>query len=126
MTETAAPELRGSGQLEWLDRLELEHDNLRSALDNIDADPSDEATDAGLRILAAVSELLVDTPAHPGSERARRSHPRSPTTAYVAAHFARLRCSQQPNSTQHRITISERSNGCTMRSHLRGVMVTPT
>jgi predicted ATPase/class 3 adenylate cyclase len=33
LAEEAAPQLYRSGQLEWLDRLELEHDNLRAALD---------------------------------------------------------------------------------------------
>jgi predicted ATPase/DNA-binding XRE family transcriptional regulator len=31
--EATAPELEGTGQAEWLDRLMLEHDNLRAALD---------------------------------------------------------------------------------------------
>ncbi len=30
--ETAEPKLRGAEQLEWLDRIEIEHDNLRTAL----------------------------------------------------------------------------------------------
>ena len=33
LTEQAAPQLEGGEQLEWLDRLDLEHDNLRAAAD---------------------------------------------------------------------------------------------
>ena len=73
MTETAAPELRGFGQLEWLDRLELEHDNIRSALGSIDADPSDEATDAGLRIVTAITWFwMIRGHSLEASERADR------------------------------------------------------
>jgi len=32
LAETAEPELRGAGQVEWLNRLEREHNNLRAAL----------------------------------------------------------------------------------------------
>ena len=32
LAETAEPELKGAGQVEWLNRLEREHDNLRTAL----------------------------------------------------------------------------------------------
>ncbi len=112
MTEAAAPELHAFGALEWLDRLELEHDNIRSALGNIDADPSDEATDAGLRIITAAAQLLVDTRAHPGSKRARRSHPCPPTAAYVPAHSGgcaarsrRTRLSIGPPSTSEATAV---------------------
>jgi predicted ATPase/DNA-binding SARP family transcriptional activator len=39
LAETAAPHLIGPGQLEWLDRLELESDNLRSAISYSLQDP---------------------------------------------------------------------------------------
>ena len=47
LAETAAPHLIGHGQIEWLDRLELEDDNLRSAIawSLHDPDPA-----AGLRL----------------------------------------------------------------------------
>ena len=47
LAETAAPHLIGHGQIEWLDRLELEFDNLRSAISysRHDRDPA-----AGLRL----------------------------------------------------------------------------
>ena len=39
LAETAAPHLIGPGQIEWLDRLELEFDNLRSAISYSLQDP---------------------------------------------------------------------------------------
>ena len=40
LAETAAPHLIGPGQIEWLDRLELEFDNLRSAISYSLQDPN--------------------------------------------------------------------------------------
>ena len=88
MTEAAAPELPAFGQLEWLDRLELEHDNLRSTLDNLDADPSDEATDAGLRIVTAITWFwVIRGHSLEASERADRilARPRPPAAALTRA-----------------------------------------
>ena len=47
LAEQARPELAGAGQRQWLDRLELEHDNLRAALDRAVAD-EDAETAIGL------------------------------------------------------------------------------
>ena len=51
--ETARPRLRGPDMLMWLDRLELEHDNLRAALAwAMECDP-----DAGLRLAGALTDF---------------------------------------------------------------------
>jgi predicted ATPase/DNA-binding SARP family transcriptional activator len=47
LAQTAAPHLIGHGQIEWLDRLELEFDNLRAAVSYSSQDPN---PDAGLRL----------------------------------------------------------------------------
>ncbi len=51
LAEEIAPKLRGPEQLEWLDRLEVEHDNLRAALD---WSLGDERIDKGLRLAAVL------------------------------------------------------------------------
>jgi predicted ATPase/DNA-binding SARP family transcriptional activator len=51
LAETAAPHLIRDGQLEWLDRLELELDNLRAAISECEADPN---PDPGLRLVHAL------------------------------------------------------------------------
>jgi predicted ATPase/DNA-binding SARP family transcriptional activator len=51
LAETAAPHLIGHGQVEWLDRLELELDNLRAAISECQADPDPEP---GLRLADAL------------------------------------------------------------------------
>lgn len=52
LTERAEPELRGPEQKVWLDRLELEHDNFRAALEWARADP--HGGEAGLRLAGAL------------------------------------------------------------------------
>lgn len=54
--ETAEPNLRGKEQLEWLNRVETEHDNLRTALGwSLESGKSENA----LRLLGAVSYFLT-------------------------------------------------------------------
>ena len=72
LAEKADPELRGRDQLQWLDRLELEHDNLRAALEwslegGVWAWSSlSESTDVPLRLAATLwtfwymSDYLVE------------------------------------------------------------------
>jgi predicted ATPase/DNA-binding CsgD family transcriptional regulator len=53
LAETAARELRGPGEREWLDRLEVEHQNIRAAIDWYSRhEPSD-----ALRLAAAMSRF---------------------------------------------------------------------
>jgi predicted ATPase/DNA-binding XRE family transcriptional regulator len=52
LAETAAPHLRGPDQVRWLDRLEMEHDNLRAALDWGAA--TEEGLESRLRLGAAL------------------------------------------------------------------------
>ncbi len=54
MAETAEPELSGTGQSDWLRRLDAEHDNMRSALDWLAA--GDHAA-AELRLAAALGRF---------------------------------------------------------------------
>lgn len=52
LAEQAEPELHGPAQATWVERLEVEHDNLRAAMDWSQKDRED--TDAGLRLVAAM------------------------------------------------------------------------
>ncbi|MGQ0550991.1 MAG: ATP-binding protein [Armatimonadota bacterium] len=52
LAERAEPELLGSNQATWLERLDTEHDNLRAALERCTADEGD--AEAGLRLTAAL------------------------------------------------------------------------
>jgi tetratricopeptide (TPR) repeat protein len=58
LAEEAAPELKGPEQLSWLDRLEREHDNFRSALgwceEAVDAGRWAAAAETGLRLAGAL------------------------------------------------------------------------
>jgi predicted ATPase len=53
LAETAARELRGPGELEWLDRLEVEHQNIRAAIDWYQQHESRDA----LRLAVAMSRF---------------------------------------------------------------------
>ncbi len=53
LAERAEPELQGPAQVAWLDRLEREHDNFRTALAWAQAHPRTEA-ERGLRLAAAL------------------------------------------------------------------------
>jgi non-specific serine/threonine protein kinase len=55
LAEEAEPALRGEEQLSWLGRLELEHDNLRAALDACDTTP--ERTELALRLAGALGRF---------------------------------------------------------------------
>jgi predicted ATPase/DNA-binding SARP family transcriptional activator len=54
LAEAAEPELRQAGQLDWLSRLDLEHDNLRVALKWA---KTNEQFEEGLRLAAALSRF---------------------------------------------------------------------
>lgn len=57
MAERAEPELRGAQQLRWLNRLEVEHDNLRAALECCEAEEG--GAEVGLRFVAALWRFWV-------------------------------------------------------------------
>jgi predicted ATPase/class 3 adenylate cyclase len=52
LAEAAEPELHGPDQRLWLDRMEMEHDNLRTALDWSKVD--EDGSEAGLRLAGAL------------------------------------------------------------------------
>jgi non-specific serine/threonine protein kinase len=57
LAEEARPELHGPDQLAWLDRLELDIDNFRAALDYSQSDRTGAEAEAGLRLVVALSTL---------------------------------------------------------------------
>jgi len=54
LAEAAEPKLRGSEQIDWLDRLEAEVDNLRAALTFSQAGGGSQQAEAGLRLAVAL------------------------------------------------------------------------
>jgi predicted ATPase len=57
LAEGAGPHLHGAEQGIWLDRLEVEHDNLRAALEWCQANP--EGVEAGLRLAGSLQVFWV-------------------------------------------------------------------
>jgi non-specific serine/threonine protein kinase len=56
LAEEAKPKLSGADQAEWLQRLEIEHDNLRSAIERSLAQAGSEK---GLRLCSALQQLWI-------------------------------------------------------------------
>ena len=54
LAETAEPELRGSQQIEWVNRLEAEHDNLRAALSWVLKSDEPSEIEAALRLAGSL------------------------------------------------------------------------
>ena len=54
LAEKAGPQMHGSQQVEWLDRLEEDHNNLRAALDWSQTTTSEGGTELGLRLAGAL------------------------------------------------------------------------
>jgi predicted ATPase len=71
LAERAAPQLHGSRQAEWLERLEADHDNLRAAIEKLLSEPN-SAPD-GLRIVVALSRFF------------KARHPREGVEVFTAA-----------------------------------------
>jgi predicted ATPase/DNA-binding winged helix-turn-helix (wHTH) protein/Tfp pilus assembly protein PilF len=87
LVEMAEPELSGPQQAAWLNRLEIEHNNLREALRWADAH---DATDLGLRLAGALCQFwLVRGYLREGQEHLarflRRTGPSTWTTARAKA-----------------------------------------
>jgi tetratricopeptide (TPR) repeat protein len=98
LAEAANEKLQGSEQVEWLKRLDQEHDNLRESLDECRVDR--EGGEAGLRLAAAVQRFwqirgyFAEAEArsraaleHPGARERTRTRAQALTGAGALAHI---------------------------------------
>jgi predicted ATPase/class 3 adenylate cyclase/DNA-binding winged helix-turn-helix (wHTH) protein len=68
LVEEGAPYLRGHGQVDWLDRLDTEHDNLRVALDRLLSSP-DVEDELPLRFAVALGDFWLIRHAREGIDQ---------------------------------------------------------
>ena len=85
LAERAAPELSGADQRRWLDRLELEHDDIRAVLDRAVPRPTAGRGRDGLRDVAVLAEARHLARPAGGWMRWRRHRGRTTTRGSVPA-----------------------------------------